>query len=308
MATPVMWLLGLTLLLLILGLYSLDQGRAQRRHASRRTRVYVNHNRIPAWRRGINGIGLRLPWGRSVEQRLLRAGIDDLVTGDAFLGVLVLAVLVFALAAQLVVPGAAVLLAIAVAFFASRFLDHLVQKRTDKFAEQLPDIARIMANAAGAGMAIPNALALTMREMEEPAHSLLGHAVRQMEVGQTLAGAMESLQQRAPSREMAVMVSTLIIQQRSGGDVIEALREMSVNLEERRDLKREVVTAMTGVRFTAYIIISLGVGLLFVMEGLTRGTLRRMTGEPLGQVVLVVAFALFAAGYFAVKRLSRVDV
>ncbi|HUG83153.1 MAG TPA: type II secretion system F family protein, partial [Euzebya sp.] len=109
-------------------------------------------------------------------------------------------------------------------------------------------------------------------------------------------------------REMAVLVSTLIIQQRSGGDVIEALREMSFNLEARRDLKREVDTTMAGVRFTAYAVMGLGVAMLFVLETISSGTLRRMTERVGGQVILVIAFTLYAAGYVAMRRLSRVDV
>jgi tight adherence protein B len=157
-------------------------------------------------------------------------------------------------------------------------------------------------------MAIPNALGLAAREMEEPARSLLAGAVRQMAVGQTLAGAMADLQGRVPSREMAVLVSTLIIQQRSGGDVIEALREMSINLETRRDLRREVDTVMAGVKFTAYAVMSLGVVMLLIIETISSGTLRRMTSSAVGVVVLLVAAGLYTVGGMAVRRLSKVDV
>ncbi|CAN5876716.1 N/A [soil metagenome] len=303
-----MALLGLTLGLLILGLFTYDQGRLQRRVAGRRARLGSRSRQLPLWRRTVQAAMLVTPLGQSVDERLRRAGIEGLLAGDAIMVSLAGAAAVYVFSVKLVTPLAALILAVALLITLHRYLNRLVRKRAEKFAEQLPDIARIMSNAAGAGIAIPNAVALAARELEEPAKSLLSYAVRQMEVGQTLAGAMEQLQERAPSRELAVLVSTLIIQQRAGGDVIEALREMSVNLEVRRDLKREVDAMMAGVRFTAFAVMGLGVAVLFVLETIQRGTLRRLTALPIGQVVLIVAFSLFAVGYTAMRRVSRIDI
>ncbi len=119
---------------------------------------------------------------------------------------------------------------------------------------------------------------------------------------------MEELKERVPSREMAVLVSTLVIQQRTGGDVIEALREMSTNLEVRRDLKREVTTVMSGVKFTAYAVMGLGIATLLLLEGINPGTLRNMTSQLAGQIVLIVAALFYFAGFAAVRKISRVEV
>lgn len=306
--TTVLALLVVTLVLLSLGLLSLDQGRTQRRTASRRARMTGRRHGPAPWRRAVHSVALQLPFGRSVDDRLRQAGIGTFLAGDAILLAAAAAVAVWLLAGRLMAAVVAAILGFATLVIANRYLDRLVRRRAEKFADQLPDIARIMSNAASAGMSIPNALSLTAGEMDEPARSLLGHAVRQMEVGQTLAGAMDQLQERAPSREMAVLVSTLVIQQRAGGDVIEALREMSVNLEARRDLKREVDTTMAGVRATAYAVMGLGIAMLFVLESIQAGTLRRFTERPIGQVVLVIALSLYAAGYVAMRRLSKVEV
>lgn len=301
-------LLGLTLALLIFGVFTYDQGRVQRRVAGRRARLSLSSRQLPLWRRTIQAVVLATPIGRSVDDRLQLAGIKGVLASDTILMSLAGAAAVYLFAVKFVTSVAAVILATALVVTADRYLNRLVRKRAEKFAEQLPDIARIMSNAAGAGIAIANAVALAARELDEPAKSLLTYAVRQMEVGQTLAGAMEQLQERAPSREMAVLVSTLIIQQRSGGDVIEALREMSINLEVRRDLRREVDSMMAGVKFTALAVMGLGVGVLFMLESIQGGTLRRLTDRPIGQVILVVSFSLFAVGYAAMRRISRVDV
>ncbi len=306
--TTALWLLVVTLVLGVLGIINLSRGRSQEQIARRRALLTLRSERVPPWRRGANAEVLRTPFGRSVDERLRRAGHEEVLAGDAVLSVLCVGGLILLGALQLVAAGAAVVLVVVWLVSANAYLDRLVRKRADRFADPLPDIARVMSHAAGAGMAIPNALALTAREMEEPARTLLGDAVRRLEVGQSLAGAMEELALRAPSREMAVLVSTLVIQQRAGGDVIEALREMSVNLERRRDLRREVETTMAGVRFTAFAVMGLGVAILFVIETISAGTLRRMTEQTAGQIILLIAAGLYAAGYAAMRRLSKVEV
>lgn len=301
-------LLALTLVLLVIGIATYDRGRRQRSIARRRARLSLRSERVPPWRRTIQSLVLRSSGGRSVDERLRRAGHHDVLAGDVIVGALVGAALLTFLASRLVTMPAALILAVGALVGANRYLDRLVRLRAEKFAEQLPDIARVLSNAAGAGMAISNALALTAREMEEPAATLLGDAVRRMAVGQSLAEAMEELKERVPSREMAVLVSTLVIQQRTGGDVIEALREMSTNLEVRRDLKREVTTVMSGVKFTAYAVMGLGIATLLLLEGINPGTLRNMTSQLAGQIVLIVAALFYFAGFAAVRKISRVEV
>ena len=216
-ATTALSLLALTLVLLVLGVGYLDSGSQQRRTVRRRARLSMNRDRIPPWRRWLDTALISLPFGHGVEDRLSRAGVHNLLAGDVMLAVMAGVAVVVFLATRIMAVPAAVVLGFVALFSASRYLDLLVRRRADKFAEQLPDIARMMGNAASAGMAIGNALQLVAEEMEEPAHTLLQIAVKQMEVGSSLADAMEGLEERAPSREMSVLVSTLIIQQRSGG-------------------------------------------------------------------------------------------
>ena len=81
---------------------------------------------------------------------------------------------------------------------------------------------------------------------------------------------------------------------------------MSTNLEVRRDLKREVDTTMSGIKFTAYAVMGLGVGVLLILETITPGSIRRMTDSLVGQVLLVTAFSLYLLGYALIRRMSRV--
>ncbi|MEE8602159.1 type II secretion system F family protein [Euzebya tangerina] len=307
-SSVILALLAATLLVAVVGIAVMARASSSRSLAYRRAKLNLRRPAVGPGRSRFDKLVSSVALGRSVSRRLDAAGRTDLLAGDVVAVALLAAAGVIYLLSSVVTVGAATVVALGLLLVANQYLNYLVQKRIDAFSDQLPDIALVMSNAAGAGIAIPNALQLTANEMAEPAASLLQHAVRELAVGASLADAMDSLKERVPSREMSVLVSTLIIQQRAGGDVIEALREMSTNLEQRRDLRREVRTVMSGVRFTAYAIMGLGTGSLLLIESLRSGTLQRMTSSLAGQLILIAAFGFFFIGFLAVRRLSRVDV
>lgn len=132
--------------------------------------------------------------------------------------------------------------------------------------------------------------------------------LEQMQLGQSLDMALERLRERMPSRELGVLVGTLVIQQRSGGDVVSALESMSTTLEQRKDLLREVRTLMSGTVFTAYVVALMGIGAVFLLNALSPGALDRLLGSPLGIAVFVVAGVLYAIGLTLVRQVTRLDL
>lgn len=188
------------------------------------------------------------------------------------------------------------------------WVDWQREKRKVAFVAQLPQIARILSNGAGAGLSLAGALALAARELDEPARSELGHALEEMHLGEPLADAMLKLEQRLPSRELGVLVTTLVIQQRLGGDVVRALQDMAETLDSRSDLIREIRTVVSGTVFTAWLVAGMGVGSLLMVNILNPGVLDKMASDPIGIAALTVSGLLYALAFVLVRRTVRIDV
>jgi tight adherence protein B len=131
--------------------------------------------------------------------------------------------------------------------------------------------------------------------------------LEQMRIGQSLELALERLRDRVPSRELGVLVGTLVIQQRSGGDVVSALQGLSETLEQRKDLMREVRTLMAGPVFTAYVVAFMGVGTVFLLNAISPGVIDRMLASAAGIAVFVVAGILYTIGLLLVRRVTQVE-
>jgi len=250
---------------------------------------------------------LRTERGADLAGKLRSAGTQ--LTPSRYLGALAGGMLgVFVIASLVFPPLLAIVAAMMVLWGGSVWLGRRLARRNEDFINQLPEVARLLSNGASAGLSMPAAIEVAAREIDSPARDELQGVLDEVHFGRSLDEALDSLARRLPSREIAVLMSTLIIQQRAGGDLVRALQDLSSTLDMRRETLREVRTLMAGAVFTSYIVPLLGVGALLMLNSINANTLPRMTSSPLGIAALVVAGALYALGTLAIRRITRVEV
>ncbi len=188
------------------------------------------------------------------------------------------------------------------------FLRSRVERRNAKFIDQLPELARLLANATQAGLALRAALGVAAQETNEPVRSELERVNRELVVGSDLDDALARLGERMPSREVSVLINVLVIQVRAGGRVVTALRGITDALETRRDLRREVTTLLAGTKATVWAVAGLGAFMLLLVNSFSEGGLRAVLENPLGLVLTVVCGGVFGFGLVLVRRFGTVDV
>lgn len=249
----------------------------------------------------------RTQWGRLTTDRLAMSGVDILAID--FAAGLVAIVVAMTLVVDLVVP---LWVAIAVALLSTRaayaWLQRAQEQRREAFIYQLPELARVLSNASSAGLSLATSLAMASRELEEPAAAELVKVREELRIGASIEDALDSLEQRMPSREIGVLVTTLAIQQRSGGDIVAMLRDLARTLEARRELRREIKTMMTGEVFSAYLVVGLGVVSLLLINASDPGLLDEMFSQLWGILAIAVAAGMFTIGFVLIRRFTRIDV
>ncbi len=259
-------------------------------------------NALQVWDRRFR----RTPPGRWVERQLLLAGVDRppllvalaFVTGTVALSYVLSITLapVFALAG--LVAGAQ-----ALRIFLSRARD----RRREEFVTQMPELARVLANATNAGLSIRTSIEMAADELSDPARTELRRIADGMAFGASLDASLAEVQERLPSREVSILVSTLLVSARSGGSLVSALRDIADTLDNRKEVRREIRTVLAQSLATGYIVIAMGVGLLFLLNAVRPGTVEKMTTSGLGQGALVLAGILYTLGALAVRRMTRIE-
>ena len=132
--------------------------------------------------------------------------------------------------------------------------------------------------------------------------------IEQLRVGQPVDEALDAMRRRLPSRELGVLMTTLVIQQRAGGDTVRALTELGHALEARKDLIREIKTLLSGSVFTSYLVAGIGVATIVLMNVLSPGVMREMATSVGGVAALVVAAGLWTVAFVMIRKTTRVDV
>ncbi len=188
-----------------------------------------------------------------------------------------------------------------------RYLARAQARRRDAFIGQLPELARVLANASHAGLSLATAVGVAGAELPEPAHSELTRVATRLKFGAPLATAIQELNDRVGSRETNVLMSTLIVASRSGGSLVTALRDIAETLDQRKETRREVTTTLSQSVASSNLVILMGFAMLFMLNSIKPGTVDRMTREPIGQVALVVGGSLFAGGYLLIRRMTRIE-
>ena len=245
--------------------------------------------------------------GRTIQLRLSATGLD-LTAGEFFTYVAAVVVGLWLIAAAALAPFFGPIAGLAGVWSAAIFLNWQRQKRIEAFINQLPDVARLLANAAAAGLALRTALAMAAEELEAPAGEELARVADQLTMGRSVDDALGELAERLPSRELVVLVTTLVLSNKAGGSVVNSLRNLTQTLEDRKETRREVRTMLSEVNATAFTVPLLGVGSLLLINSSNEGALAKVTGSPLGQTLVLIAMGLYTIGFFVIRRLGKIEV
>ncbi|MGW6565493.1 type II secretion system F family protein [Streptomyces sp. NPDC054975] len=257
--------------------------------------------------RGIDRRVRRTAFGRRLELRISATGLD-LTPGEFVVAMTVVVIALWITGQAALSPFFGPICGLLGVWVAMGFLNWQRQKRIERFINQLPELSRILANATQAGLALRMALSMAADELDAPAGDELEKVAQQLAVGTSLDDALGELAERLPSRELVVLVTTLVLANKAGGTVVSSLRNLTETLEERKETRREVRTQLSQVSLTAYAVPVIGIGSLFLIDNMQPGALDRMTGSGLGQFAVVAAFALYVVGFVIIRRFSKIDV
>ncbi|MEU1592965.1 type II secretion system F family protein [Streptomyces sp. NPDC005708] len=315
MTDPALLALGATVLtgtLAAAGVHAYASGRAQRQAlVDRLSGDTAGPLRTAGGRvRRFTAIDRRLRrtrLGRAVHLRLSSTGLD-LTAGEFVTYVTAVVVALWLIAATTLAPFFGPIAALVGVWSAAVFLNWQRQKRIEAFINQLPDVARLLANATAAGLALRTALAMAAEELEAPAGEELARVADQLTLGRSVDDALNELAERLPSRELIVLVTTLVLANKAGGSVVNSLRNLTQTLEDRKETRREVRTMLSEVNATAFTVPLLGLGSLVLVNSSNEGALARVTGSPIGQGLVLLALGLYTVGFFVIRRLGKIEV
>ena len=295
-----------TLVVVFLGLYQfwLDIGERSLIHRAMNPEA-VKEETIRR-RSRIDRLITRSRWGDSVRDAIALTGVSlsptQFVLGSAVF-CLVLGLLLGSQLSWLLFPVGVYAGVLIIRAYLRRKRD----QRKEEFIAQMPELARTLSNASSAGLSIRTAIAMAADDLDEPARDELRTVSDEINLGIALDTAMSNLERRLPSRELAILVSTLVVSSRSGGAIVSSLRDIAGTLETRKEVRREIRTTYAQIVATSYAVLGVGAASLVFLELLNSGTVDAMLRNPIGQAALVFAALVYTGCIVIVRRATRIE-
>jgi tight adherence protein B len=205
----------------------------------------------------------------------------------------------------LVVAG---LLGVAGAFGLPRWmLSYLKKRREAKFLYAFPDAVDIIVRGVKAGLPLLDCLKMITIEAPEPVNSEFRAIVETQAIGMPLGDACGKLYEHMPVPEANFFGIVVSIQQRSGGNLAEALGNLSRVLRDRKKMKAKIQAMSQEAKASASIIGALPVAVMTMVYITSPSYISLLWTEPLGRVMLAASVVWMSMGILVMKKMINFD-
>lgn len=245
----------------------------------------------------------------SARLRLLLSQADSSWTvGKLLFGSLLLALVVFWIGTfkvTLPLSAAAGALAGAAPFI---FLAGKRSARMRRFDELLPDAIDLMSRGLKAGHAVNSAIEMVAQEVPDPVGTEFRRVFEEQNFGLPMREALINLSNRVPLPDVNFVVTAMLVQRETGGNLAEILDKTVTVIRERFRLRGQLRIYTAQGRLTGWILTALPFGMFFILNFLNPDYEGIMLTDPLGQKLLYLGIILIAIGWYAIRKVIDIKV
>jgi tight adherence protein B len=171
------------------------------------------------------------------------------------------------------------------------------------FNAVLAEAIDMLARALRAGHSVASAMEMLAENAQEPLASEFAELFRQLNLGLPLRDALLQLLERVPSPDLRVLVTAILVQKETGGNLVEILDRTVFVIRERLRIQGEIQVQTAQGRLTGWTLSALPVVMMVLLNLVNPGYSAILFQDPLGRKLLYACAVLLLAGAFTIRRL-----
>jgi tight adherence protein B len=180
--------------------------------------------------------------------------------------------------------------------------------RFSRFDELLPEAIDLITRALRAGHSINASIEMVSREIPNPVGIEFRRTFEEQNFGLPMREAMTNLAKRVPIPDLQFLVTAILVQKETGGNLVEILEKTAVVLRERLRLKGQLAIYTAQGRLTGWILAGMPFFIFVGMSILNPKYARILIDEPLGRTMIYVGLSLMLIGGFIIRKIVDVKV
>jgi len=183
----------------------------------------------------------------------------------------------------------------------------LKKRRESRFLQGFPDAVDVIVRGIKAGLPLLDSLKLIANEAEEPVRGEFRAIIETQTIGIPIGDACLKLYERMPVPEANFFGIVVFIQQRAGGNLSEALGNLSRVLRDRKKMKAKIQAMSMEAKASAGIIGALPIAVMTLVWITSPQYISLLWTEPLGRMMLASCVVWMSIGIFVMRKMINFD-
>lgn len=247
----------------------------------------------------------KAPLKMQLKQAGLEVSIERFYVYSGLLGVILAFVAFVAGAPLLVVPGVLVAGALGMPRW---FVTFQRSRRVKAFLEEFPNALDIIVRAVRSGLPLNDGIRLIASESPEPVRSEFRRIVEAQQLGLSIPDAAMRMSETMPCPEAAFFGIVIQIQQQAGGNLAEALGNLSKVLRDRKKMKAKVQALSMEAKASAVIIGALPIIVATLVYITSPNYIMPLFTTSTGHLILGVSAVWMGIGIFVMRSMMNFEV
>lgn len=186
-------------------------------------------------------------------------------------------------------------------------LGYLKNRRERKFLEGLPDAVDIIVRGIKAGLPLIDSIRVVAADAQEPVRSEFAAIVETQTIGMPIGEACTRLYDRMPVPEANFFGIVISIQQKAGGNLSEALGNLSKVLRDRKKMKAKIKAMSMEAKASAAIIGSMPPAIMGIVYITNPSYIELLWTTPPGRLMLAASAVWMTIGILVMKKMINFD-
>jgi tight adherence protein B len=186
-------------------------------------------------------------------------------------------------------------------------LSFLKKRREAKFLNAFPDAVDVIVRGIKAGLPLLDSLKLIAADTVEPVRGEFQSIIETQTIGIPIGEACLKLFESIPVPEANFFGIVVFIQQRAGGNLSEALGNLSRVLRDRKKMKAKIQAMSMEAKASASIIGALPIGVMGIVWLTSPAYIELLWTDPFGRLMLACCGAWMLVGVFVMRKMINFD-
>jgi tight adherence protein B len=185
---------------------------------------------------------------------------------------------------------------------------HLARKRQNKFLNDFADAIDIMVRGLKSGLPVAETIKIIASELSDPVGPEFAEVVDGQRVGISIDQGIERMADRVPLAEVGFLAIVMSIQSKTGGNLSEALGNLSRVLRDRKKMKAKIRSVSQEAKSSATIIGALPFLMIGAIYLMSPDYMTLMFTTRIGNIALAVCAVWMSIGMFTMKKMINFDI